>query len=95
MVQGARCRCVGSSTPKAKSGGTRGPEKLWLVTRHGSLATALMTDRWQEIEELYHSALKHEPNGRVEFLKEACAGDEALHKEVESLLATRTKLRAS
>ena len=46
-----------------------------------------MTDRWQEIEKLYHSALKHEPNGRVEFLKEACAGDEALRQEVESLLA--------
>ena len=46
-----------------------------------------MTNRWQEIEKLYHSALKHEPNGRVEFLKEACAGDEALRQEVESLLA--------
>ena len=46
-----------------------------------------MTDRWQEIEKLYHSALKQEPNGRVEFLKEACAGDEALRQEVESLLA--------
>ncbi len=48
----------------------------------------LMTDkRWQQIEQLYHSALKHEPDQRSAFLKQACAGDEALRREVESLLA--------
>jgi len=37
---------VASSTAKVESGEPgEGPEKLWLVTRHGSLATALMTDR--------------------------------------------------
>ncbi len=87
---GPRCQvsvCRKFYCRRPESGGARGPERLLLVTRHGSLATALMTDRWQEIEKLYHSALKHEPNGRVEFLKEACAGDEALRQEVESLLA--------
>ncbi len=44
-------------------------------------------DRWQRIEQLYHSALKHEPSQRPAFLEEACAGDEALRQEVESLLA--------
>ena len=42
-------------------------------------------DRWQQIEKIYHSALEHEPRQRQAFLREA--GDEALRKEVESLLA--------
>jgi eukaryotic-like serine/threonine-protein kinase len=46
-----------------------------------------MTDRWQQIEQLYHSALEREGNQRAAFLKEACAGDDALRQEVESLLA--------
>ena len=50
---------------------------------------------WQQIEKLYHSALEHEPRQRAAFLRQACAGDEALRREVESLLAQRTKLRAS
>ncbi len=44
-------------------------------------------ERWRKIEQLYHSALKHEPDQRSAFLKQACAGDEALRREVESLLA--------
>jgi hypothetical protein len=46
-----------------------------------------MTLDWQQIEKIYHSALEHEPRQRKAFLREACAGDEALHKEVESPLA--------
>ena len=44
-------------------------------------------ERWQQIEKLYHSALKQEANRRTAFLQEACAGDEDLRREVESLLA--------
>jgi serine/threonine protein kinase len=44
-------------------------------------------ERWQEIEQLCHSALELESNRREAFLKEACAGDEELRREVESLLA--------
>src|SRR5216684_7253666 len=47
----------------------------------------MMPDRWQKIEELYHSARVKEESQRVAFLNEACAGDEALRREVESLLA--------
>jgi len=43
-------------------------------------------ERWQQIERLFHSALAQEPAERAEFLKEGCAGDEALRREVESLL---------
>src|SRR5207237_8420857 len=44
-------------------------------------------DRWQRIEELYHSAREREPSQRIAFLNQACAGDEALRREIESLLA--------
>jgi len=44
-------------------------------------------ERWQQVENLYHLVLKQEPSSRAAFLKEACAGDEALRREVESLLA--------
>jgi len=45
-------------------------------------------DRWSRIEELYHSALDHEPEQRTAFLAAACAGDEMLEREVQSLLAS-------
>lgn len=44
-------------------------------------------ERWQKIEELYHSALKQERNRRDGYVHQACAGDEALEREVASLLA--------
>jgi len=44
-------------------------------------------ERWKQIEKLYHAALELEPARRAAFLAQACAGDESLHKEVESLLA--------
>src|SRR6516165_7449552 len=47
----------------------------------------MTSDRWQRIEELYHSAREREGNQPAAFLKEACAGDDALRREVESLLA--------
>src|SRR5438128_12072911 len=44
-------------------------------------------DRWQRIEQLYHSAREQEESQRVAFLEGACEGDEAMRREVESLLA--------
>ena len=44
-------------------------------------------ERWQQVQRLYQAALEREPSRRAAFLKEACAGDEALRREVESLLA--------
>jgi len=46
-------------------------------------------DRWQQIEKIYHSALELEESQRVAFLEKACAGDEALRQEVESLLRSQ------
>ena len=44
-------------------------------------------DRWRKISQLYHEALARETNERGRFLADGCAGDEALRREVESLLA--------
>src|SRR5262245_41521513 len=46
-----------------------------------------MPDRWRQIEELYHRAMERNSEERRLFLAEACAGDDALRGEVESLLA--------
>jgi eukaryotic-like serine/threonine-protein kinase len=45
-----------------------------------------MTDRWQQVEKLCLEALELEESQRAGFLKDACAGDEELRQEVESLL---------
>src|SRR5215813_2399789 len=44
------------------------------------------SDRWEQIERLYHAALELGPDARGAFLDEACAGDEELRREVASLL---------
>src|SRR5207249_719084 len=56
---------------------------------HGSSKseTRMARERPQRIEELFHSAREQDPGQRAAFLQEACAGDEALRQEVESLLA--------
>jgi serine/threonine protein kinase len=44
-------------------------------------------DRWQKIEGIFHKVLEADDSGRAGLLEESCAGDEALRREVESLLA--------
>ena len=43
-------------------------------------------ERWATVEKLYHAALGKGPAERGPFLAEMCAGDDALRREVESLL---------
>jgi eukaryotic-like serine/threonine-protein kinase len=45
-----------------------------------------MSDRWDRIEDIYHRALECDASQRHAFLADTCAGDEALLREVESLL---------
>ncbi|MEP6569534.1 MAG: protein kinase [Acidobacteriota bacterium] len=44
------------------------------------------SERWQQIEQLFHSALERDSSERAAFLAQACGGDDALRVEVESLL---------
>jgi len=44
-------------------------------------------ERWRRVEELYHAAISAQGNEREQLLNSACAGDQELRKEVESLLS--------
>jgi serine/threonine protein kinase/Tol biopolymer transport system component len=44
-------------------------------------------EHWKEIERLYFAALEREESLRAAYLHKACAGDEGLRREVESLLS--------
>ena len=44
-------------------------------------------EQWQQVEELYHSALEQDESDRPDFLRQACAGDAELLHQLESLLA--------
>ena len=45
-----------------------------------------MTDRWKRVEEIYHAATAVPSAARSAFVRDACAGDEALWAELQSLL---------
>ena len=47
--------------------------------------------RWQEIDRLLDAALERAPGERAAFLAAACQDDEALRREVESLLAAHAQ----
>lgn len=49
------------------------------------------TERWRQIEDLFHSALDYEPVRRAAFLDSACAGDASLRQEIETLLSSYEK----
>src|SRR6266571_8713918 len=44
-------------------------------------------ERWGRVEQIFHAALQMEESQRGEFVRQSCAGDEDLPREVESLLA--------
>src|ERR1700752_2805644 len=46
-----------------------------------------VNDRWERVEELFHETLRLQPGERDEYLSGQCAGDPALQREVESLVA--------
>ena len=46
------------------------------------------SERWKQVDNLLQSALDRPPEERDAFLRQACAGDEALEREVRSLLTS-------
>src|ERR1051326_8341431 len=42
--------------------------------------------RWQRIAELYELACARKPEDRPEFLRDVCAGDDGLFREVQELV---------
>jgi serine/threonine protein kinase/tetratricopeptide (TPR) repeat protein len=51
-------------------------------------------ERWEQIENLFHAVLDLTQSQRHAFLHQACAGDDELRREVESLLASHEHARA-
>jgi serine/threonine protein kinase len=45
-------------------------------------------ERWQQVKEIFNSALTYRPEERSSFITQACSGDENLRSEVESLIAS-------
>ena len=60
--------------------------KAWLLRELSPEASPMKLERWQEIEELYHSASGVAESERNSFLHDACGEDQSLFREVESLL---------
>ncbi len=48
----------------------------------------LSSDRWRQIEDIFHEAINRDPEIRAAFLERACGSDAELRHEVESLLAS-------
>ncbi len=45
-------------------------------------------ERWQQVKELFQSALERDVTQRAAYLDDACGGDASLRKQVEALLAS-------
>jgi len=45
-------------------------------------------ERWQRVKELFQTALEGEASQRAAFLDDSCAGDPALRRQVEALIAS-------
>src|ERR1041385_3242672 len=45
-------------------------------------------ERWQQVKEIFNSAIAYAPEERSSFISHACSGDDELRSEVESLIAS-------
>src|SRR5262245_33455164 len=55
----------------------------------------MTTARWRQIEEIFAAAVELDSSQRAPYLKQACAGDPSLLREIESLLAADNGFAAS
>jgi non-specific serine/threonine protein kinase len=51
-------------------------------------------EHWQQVEDMFHAALKVEAGKRAEFISQACAYDSELRSDVESLVAAHERTGA-
>ena len=47
----------------------------------------MTTERWQQMQEIFHASLDYEGDARADYLRQACADDPELQREIEALLA--------
>src|SRR5262245_3861301 len=50
------------------------------------MENGIAPDRWKRVEDLFAAAYSLDPKRRDQFLREQCAGDDTLRREVEDLL---------
>ena len=48
-------------------------------------------ERWQQVKQIFNSAISYSPEERSSFISQACSGDEDLRSEVESLIASHER----
>jgi hypothetical protein len=48
-------------------------------------------ERWQQVKEIFNSAIAYRPEERGLCISQACSGDEALRSEVQSLIASHER----
>ncbi|HJT68118.1 MAG TPA: protein kinase [Pyrinomonadaceae bacterium] len=48
-------------------------------------------ERWQQVKEIFNSAINYRPEERGLFISQACSGDDTLRSEVESLIASHER----
>jgi eukaryotic-like serine/threonine-protein kinase len=58
------------------------------------MKTPINRERWELVSQLYRGALEREESRRADYLATACAGDEELRLEVESLLKQESKAQS-
>lgn len=46
---------------------------------------------WQQVKQIFNSALEYEPTARAEYLSRACAGNDSLRNQVEALISAHEK----
>jgi eukaryotic-like serine/threonine-protein kinase len=51
----------------------------------------MASEHWQQVKQIFNSALEYEPTARAEYLSRACAGNRSLRDEVESLISSYEK----
>src|SRR5690242_16350213 len=49
------------------------------------------SERWKQVDDVLQSVMDRAPEERDAFLRQACAGDEALEREVRSLLTSEER----
>jgi serine/threonine protein kinase/tetratricopeptide (TPR) repeat protein len=52
------------------------------------MATRKMSEKWEQVKELFTLALERDAAERSEFLRQACGDNDALRSEIESLLSS-------
>src|SRR5215813_11270282 len=78
-----RCPCVSYPSRGIRTG-TMSEIR---VDSHSAEEPQMDPERWERVARLYESALERDPAAREAFLRDAAGDDEALRREVESLLA--------